>query len=277
MIFVELEHARLHVMPFGKGHRKVLVIPGWVEPLDTFFPLSEAFEQNAADLRLCLVDLPGIGASTRRGPRGFSLPDYAQDLWELIDELRWGPLTLMGHSLGGTIACMMALMRPKQVQSLILIDSQPGGASPDLWPKDKETLERLSEAVQTFPEKAFPRMLPRLMHQGLIGNHVEASLWQKLRPIVAAIPPHVAREAIASLIQTNLQPYLGEITAPTLDVLGSEDPLMMPPEYDLLLRLPHCQRREIPGAGHTPLLDAPEALAANITEFLAHLSTRVAA
>ena len=277
MIFAELEHTRLRVEAYGRAGYMVLAIPGWLEPLEAYLPLAQSLVQIDAPVRTYLVDLPGTGRSERRTARGYAVTDFADDLWELVDALHCESIILMGHSMGGVIACVMALRRPKQTAGLILIDTQPGGACPDIWPPSLSQSLKLKAALDRLPEAAFPRMLPRLVFQGLVEHQVDHELWPVMRPLIAATPPDAAREALASVLEVNLQPQLEQITAPTLDVLGALDPVMMPAEHDLLLRLPNCSRREIPAAGHVVLLDAPYDLAQVIADFLAGLSASAAA
>jgi pimeloyl-ACP methyl ester carboxylesterase len=112
---------RLRYVDVGHG-RPVLFIHGtggsW-----------EVWRANIAELarrhRVIAVDLPGFGESETIGPT----PDmavYAEFLSGLLEQLKCGPATVVGHSLGGIVCLHLALDHPAQVQSLVLVDS--GGA-----------------------------------------------------------------------------------------------------------------------------------------------------
>jgi pimeloyl-ACP methyl ester carboxylesterase len=68
-------------------------------------------------------------------------------------------------------------------------------------------------------------------------------------------------------------PRLGEVRAPTLVVVGTDDRLT-PPKYAAALRraLPGDRLLEVPGAGHMVALEAPGAVAAAVAGFLDEVS-----
>lgn len=74
--------------------------------------------------RLILPDLRGSGRSD--APLGpYSIPQFAQDMWDLLDALGEREVGLLGFSLGGAVALEMALMRPHAVTRLMTINSLP--------------------------------------------------------------------------------------------------------------------------------------------------------
>jgi pimeloyl-ACP methyl ester carboxylesterase len=64
-------------------------------------------------------DLPGFGRSDRATQA--SIPAFAADVIDALDELGVRECTLVGHSLGGAVATVMAEMRPDRVRSLVLL------------------------------------------------------------------------------------------------------------------------------------------------------------
>lgn len=90
---------------------------------DMLAPLGDRF-------RLWTVDLRGHGRTTLPADAEASVVDwtlYAADVGQLIDRLRAtaaisGPLALAGHSLGGTVALLLAAARPDIAESVIALD-----------------------------------------------------------------------------------------------------------------------------------------------------------
>lgn len=88
-------------------------------------PLSSAtFEVTleplaARGLQVIAPDNPGFGMSDAT-PSQWSIPDYADGLWQLIDELSLTDVVLLGQHTGAVIACEAARQRPGSVKGLVL-------------------------------------------------------------------------------------------------------------------------------------------------------------
>ncbi|MCX5056791.1 MULTISPECIES: alpha/beta fold hydrolase [unclassified Streptomyces] len=76
-------------------------------------------------------DARGHGESTRR-PADVSRAACVQDALALIEELSLAPVTLIGQSLGGHTAMLLAAAHPDLVRSLILAEAGPAGPNPNL-------------------------------------------------------------------------------------------------------------------------------------------------
>ena len=74
----------------------------------------------AEDYRVIAVDLLGYSKSDK-GYYDFTLSFHSQVLFEMLDELGIAEVTVVGHSMGGQIAMIMALERPERVKRLVLI------------------------------------------------------------------------------------------------------------------------------------------------------------
>lgn len=92
---------------------------------------SGTWDQNvqamaAAGYRVIAVDLPPFGFSTRPAARDYSRGAQARRIIGLIDALKLGPVTLLGHSYGGGPAAEAAMLQPDRVRHLILVDAAIG-------------------------------------------------------------------------------------------------------------------------------------------------------
>ncbi|MEO3791535.1 alpha/beta fold hydrolase [Nonomuraea sp. B10E15] len=74
----------------------------------------------AARRHVLALDLRGHGASDRPGE--YPLPAMAEDVAGLLDHLGIERATVVGHSLGGVVACLLAMSRPERVERLVLED-----------------------------------------------------------------------------------------------------------------------------------------------------------
>jgi pimeloyl-ACP methyl ester carboxylesterase len=99
------------------------------------------------------VDLPGSGFSPPPSTvRGYSITAQATTVIELIEELKAGPVHLVGNSMGGAVSVRVAARRPDLVKTLTLVSA----ALPDL---------RLRREIAHFPVLALPVLGTRLVRQ----------------------------------------------------------------------------------------------------------------
>jgi pimeloyl-ACP methyl ester carboxylesterase len=208
-------------------------------------------------------DHRGFGRSSDRAGR--SGPEVAtQDLAALLDQLGIGRADLVGQSMGGWTVLGFALSRPAAVRRLVLADTLGGIDVTSL-------AERVARALPSRgPSLAPPAELAR--HPALddafgARDPARAHLYQMLgafgEPDLAAILPR--------LVACRRKPEeLAALTMPVLLVVGERDPLFPP---DVVRRaaalLPDARVVEIPGSGHSPYFEDPEAWNAAVAAFLA--------
>ncbi len=138
---------KLTAVAHGKATEPAFIcLHGWLDNAASFDPLASHLCQMA---RLICIDLPGHGKSGHR-PTGTSyhLADTALDIVRFCDALGLTRFSLIGHSLGGAIAGLIASSFPERVERLILIESlgplssEPGAVSAQL----KSLYEKSNEA-----------------------------------------------------------------------------------------------------------------------------------
>ncbi|XP_077195419.1 serine hydrolase-like protein 2 isoform X1 [Paroedura picta] len=101
--------------------RPVLCLHGWLDNANTFNRLIPLLPK---DHYYMAIDFAGHGLSSHRPP-GFPyhFMDYVGDVRRIVEALKWRQFTLMGHSLGGTVAGMFSCIFPEMVDKLILVES----------------------------------------------------------------------------------------------------------------------------------------------------------
>ncbi|HEX5693664.1 MAG TPA: alpha/beta fold hydrolase, partial [Arenimonas sp.] len=132
---------------------KLLCLHGWLDNAASFLPLApflDGFDWVA-------LDLPGHGASAHRAPGyDYAFADWLHDVLDALDALDWPAANLLGHSMGGAIACTLAAAAPARVQRLALVEALgPVAGDP------AKAGERLREAVAARRGK--PARDPRVM------------------------------------------------------------------------------------------------------------------
>ena len=98
----------------------VLCLHGWLDNANSFDPLAQAVSKH----QLIALDFPGHGYSDHlKIPNVYHLVDYVKYVMAFADHFGWKKFSLIGHSLGGAVAIMVAASFPDRIQSLSLVDS----------------------------------------------------------------------------------------------------------------------------------------------------------
>ncbi|TXH97480.1 MAG: alpha/beta hydrolase [Rheinheimera sp.] len=104
----------------GLPAQPLLCLHGWLDNANSFLPLANALP----DLSLLALDLAGHGHSSHRSADAhYYLFDYVADIATLCRQQGWQQLIVIGHSMGGMIATVLAASFPELVSKLVLVDS----------------------------------------------------------------------------------------------------------------------------------------------------------
>jgi pimeloyl-ACP methyl ester carboxylesterase len=107
---------RLHTTTLGEQGSPVVFCHGLFGQGKNW---TQVAKQLAADHRVVLVDMPNHGRS--EWTDGFDYVDAAETVAQVLEE----PVALVGHSMGGKIAMLLALLHPDLVERLCVVDVSP--------------------------------------------------------------------------------------------------------------------------------------------------------
>lgn len=97
----------------------ILLVHGWgCDSNDWVFQI----DRLATTYRVVAVDLRGHGRSTARAAGGNTVAQYARDLAGLLSNLGIDSAVVMGHSLGGVVATVLAVEYPELVRAVVNVD-----------------------------------------------------------------------------------------------------------------------------------------------------------
>ncbi|WP_199769287.1 alpha/beta fold hydrolase [Flavivirga eckloniae] len=109
----------IHVKVTGKGN-PVMLIPGFTVPGESWGATINQLEEN---YECHVITLAGFGG---KKPIGFPwLPKVNEALENYIEQNQLTNLTVIGHSLGGTIATWLASRENSRISEIILVDALP--------------------------------------------------------------------------------------------------------------------------------------------------------
>lgn len=119
--FIDVRGLSYHLREWGEaGAPKLFMLHGWMDASASFQFVVDAFAQ---DWHVIAPDWRGFGRSDRQGD-AYWFPDYLADLDAILEvEQAGGAVTLIGHSMGGNVACLYAGVRPARVGRVIALDA----------------------------------------------------------------------------------------------------------------------------------------------------------
>ncbi|KAM9248058.1 serine hydrolase-like protein 2 [Leptosomus discolor] len=146
----------------------VLCLHGWLDNANTFDKLIPLLPKGCYYVAM---DFSGHGLSSHR-PAGspYHFLDYVSDVRRVTAALQWRRFTLMGHSMGGSVAGMFCFLYPELVDKLILLESLGFLLAPEdteVWLKSErmaiDTLLSLEAKQQTPKARSREAALQRLL------------------------------------------------------------------------------------------------------------------
>jgi pimeloyl-ACP methyl ester carboxylesterase len=273
---VRVNGLRLHYRELGDPEAPpVLVVHGIMGHSWEWDTLLAAL---ADDFRVLAVDQRGHGASDWAAD--YSAAVLADDLTELISRVAPAPVGLIGHSLGGMAAVLVAARRPDLVERLVVIDVGPETLSSDFGTAElPEVLAAMARATYSDPEEALQEWLAGdpFAREPLLRHYVEHCLVARAdgRLVWRFDGAGLARQAAAGITtEQQLWDAVDRIAAPTLLVRGEQSPLLSRASADRVVRrLARGRLVEIAGGAHDLGVQRPEVVAARTLEFLRRLPT----
>jgi len=244
----------------GKG-LPVILIHGFPFDRNIWRPVVPLLEGHA---QLILLDLRGFGASPKTEDDAYTMAMHAEDIHHLMEDINIERAVLVGHSMGGYVALAFAHAYPAQLMGLALVASH---ADPDA-PGRREG--RLQTAAQ-IRERGLAPLLETMPSQ-LTPN---TAIQERVRQMIADCAPQTAIRAQLGMAQRDdAFPWLAEIRAPVLILSGEQDPFLVPERLKAMVQaLPDAEWVSLPGVGHMPMLEAPQATAEALKNLIARVKS----
>ena len=256
----------------------VLALHGWLDNASSFAPLAS----HLSGFQLLALDLPGHGHSQHRPPgMRYHLLDYVPAVLEAAEGLGWETGLIMGHSLGGAIAGLVAIAAPERVKAMILIEGLgPLSESETKLPgRLRNSVEGYARA-QTRSSPVYPDIEPLIATRARIGAMHETSARLLIERNVREegdgyrwrSDQRLRLDSPAFLTEPQVLACLEAIEQPTQVLLGNEGLLA---ERDTLgPRLDALDSNDVrwfDGAHHLHM-DQPEVIANAAREFLSQFA-----
>jgi 3-oxoadipate enol-lactonase len=261
----------LVVAESGVGRRPLLLLHGftgakedfteWLDPL-----ASRGWHAVAPDHR-------GHGSSSHpASDDAYSFAILARDSLALASALGWERFALLGHSMGGMMAQVMAIDAHERLTALVLMDTSHGplrGLDPDLVATAVAVArdQGMDALADLMAQVSSPLETPA--HRRLIDENPGYAEFGERK--FRATSPHLYAALTAQFLDSpDRLDDLARLpaTLSTLVMVGDQDIPFIGPSERMAAAIPGAVLTVIPDAGHSPQFENPKAWWAALTDFL---------
>lgn len=241
----------------GTGAHKVIAVHGWLSDRSAFDPVLPDLDREA--FQYALVDLRGYGEA--KGADGaYTTGEGAGDVLALADRLGWERFSVIGHSMGASVAQRVLAAAPRRVRRLVGVSPVPASG----LPLPPEQWELFSTAVHV------PRNRRAIIDLTSGGRRPDAWLDRMVRHSVACSAPAAFRAWLDSWSGEGFAAEVEGSAVPALAVTGSLDPALT---AELTRRTwmrwyANGELIELASAGHYAMDETPLELIRAVEDFL---------
>lgn len=260
----------IHYLDWGtRGRQPLVLLHGIARTAHNFDHLAPRL---AGDYHVLAVDLRGHGDSDWHPDGAYLVEDYTRDVEALLDRLQLRDVVLWGASTGGRVAQYLAGTRPELVAAVIVEDvgpERPAAISSrranrmaqeeNGWASEAELFAKVKGDNAATPDA----ILEHFVRHGARRRDDGRLVWKRDPAILKGFVP------------TELWTQVRAIRAPIVYVLGGASTIV-PPETQAALKeaLPQARIVTLPGLGHYPSDEDPDAFLETVRSFLAQCGAR---
>lgn len=254
-----LNGIRVHYHQAGDGP-DVMLLHGWGSSRRMWWHLAPGL---ATHYRVWALDLPGFGDSDKPADDWYSIPNYTALLNNFIQQMIGGRVRLIGHSMGGLIAFDVAASHPEAVERLVTINPLVSGRT-TLRPLARFTTSR--HALELVLHASTVIFQPVLRESGKLVHGI-TYLHRRFEDFAKGTVDSIMASGRAT-VAYNVMPRLSQIKAPTLVIVGKQDPTIPSAEGRMAARMIPNAHLTVLTAGHHPTDDIPAKTLRVVQDFL---------
>ena len=223
--------------------------------------------------RVLALEVRGHGHSERRPP-DVSPEAQIDDVAFVIEQLAGGPVALVGHSLGGLIALVVAAQRPELVHALVLAEAFPGDGG-----EGEEAAASIAESLRRWPVPFKTRDAAASFFTARFESEAAGEVWASgLEHTAEGWRPRFEIDVMAETMRGMLERPTWQdweaLRCPVLVARAGHGLLDAYTVRRMRTRQPSVQIVELPDAQHDLHLDSPERWRLMLAGFLRSASLR---
>ncbi|MBT8163017.1 MULTISPECIES: alpha/beta fold hydrolase [Arthrobacter] len=248
----------VQIMCFDSGGDgpPVVILHGLAGSAREFFRTSQALPE----FRTICVDLRGHGGSTRH-PADLSREAFVADVVRVIEETAACPVALVGQSMGGHTAMLVAAARPDLVTRMVLLEVGADSANP-------EETEAMGNFFRSWPVPFGNRAAARAyLGEGPLETAWAADLEERDDGLWPRFDPEVMVAALNEVAVPRWSEW-ESVRVPSLVIYADMGIFTEDEKAEFVRRGRNVRRRDLAGASHDAHLDAFEEWISALRSFL---------
>ena len=254
---MKIDDTELYYELHGEG-KPIVFSHGWLEDCSIWDSQVKHFTKNYTAL---LCDHRGHGRSDKPkvGERNYSVQVLSNDLYALTQKLNLEKPILVGHSLGGYAAILLALEHPEKISKMVLVGATAKMALPasaKFWLfgigvfYSYETYLRMSFKYGRF-YRASKQMVDEEVARALkVDKAIASECWRELTE------------------NYDVRDNVSRIEVPTLIIVGEKDKVNLEASRYLNREIKSSELRVIPECGHSVMIEKPQEFNQILEEFI---------
>ncbi|MEE8075269.1 MAG: alpha/beta hydrolase [Candidatus Binatia bacterium] len=277
--YFQTDGRTLHYEEWGDPvHESLILVHGNRDQCRSWDCFADAlFVQGSPSFHVIALDLRGHGDSDWSLPeRGYQHEDFILDLAGIVRHLRKDSVTLIGHSLGGSISMLFTGSFPTKVSKLVLIEAtgpyarsdddvpdllagwvegESSQAGDSIYPGPNDAAEAIQKRFPMIPDEARAQMVrygTKVSGQGVVWKY----------------DPRVRFQSYSNFTEGQIHAFIKRIQCPTLLIFGAEGGFTKSPRFSRVGLFNNGKVVEIPGCGHHVPHEKPGELAEIVFPFL---------
>ncbi|MES2752491.1 MAG: alpha/beta hydrolase [Pseudomonadota bacterium] len=257
---------RNNVQVGGAGSQAIVFSHGFGCDQNMWRFVAPNFE---ADFRTVLFDHVGAGASDLTAydrVKYSKLDGYADDIVEILEELKLGPVVFVGHSVSAMIGALASIKRPELFEKLVMVG-----------PSARYIND--GEYVGGFNEKQIDELLEFLednhmgwsaaMAPAIMGNPGRPELGEELTNSFCRTDPEIAKAFARVTFTSDNRADLEKISTPSLILQCSDDIIASREVGEFVTKnIRNSKLIQLKATGHCPNLSAPDEVTAAIRSYV---------
>ena len=228
----------------GKGDTALVFIHCWSCNRHYWDGQLKDFEK---DFQVVTLDLGGHGESGK-GRTEWKVEGLVQDVTAVIDRLNLKRVILIGHSMGGPLALMVATARPEQVAGVVCVDTLQDVEAPP----PTAMMEQAAQQMESDLPKVVGELLPNFFPKGADPKVVAWVIEQ-----ASKADPKVAAGLMRDMAHADLKPRMAAVKVPIRCISSGENLMGFKTKPEINRKYADFEVIEMSGVGHFPQLEKP--------------------
>ncbi len=258
MCFVSFVLTLFHRDLGGAGQPPLVILHGMLGSSRNW---QTAGRDLAGRFHVRALDLRNHGESPHAADMTYE--NMMADVIEWLDAQKLTQVTLLGHSMGGKVAMLMACRHPERVAGLVVLDMAPKDYH---WAPSREgkfaamnALDLTGLASRAAAEKALEERISDWATRKFLLTNLERTSdghwkWMINLPVITAAVP---------MLEANPLDRADQFIGPTLFIAGAKSPYVKPEDHAAIMaHFPQARIETMANAGHNPHIEAREAFVA---------------